>query len=70
MEQSVITGLINAGGMGLLAAALFYLHTRSIDRFDTMQQRALETFREELRAEREQSERHHLNIMQAISELK
>lgn len=47
-----ITGLLNAGGLIALSGVLFYLHTT-----------ALKTFREELKAEREQCHDDHEKIM-------
>lgn len=62
MEQ-IITGLVNAGGLGLLAAVLLWLHSKTLersetaqqktlDRFDTIINRTVEAFVKELAAER------------------
>ena len=54
---ALVTALANAGGLGILAAVLFYLHVTS-----------LKAFREELKAEREQCHVDHEKIFEAINE--
>lgn len=53
--NAFLTALLNAGGMGLVAAVLFYLHITS-----------LKAFREELLAERNQCHTDHEKIMTAL----
>lgn len=51
----LLTALVNAGGLGLLAAVLFYLHIN-----------ALRTFREELASERTQCREDHDKLMSVV----
>lgn len=77
--ESIITGLVNAGGLGLLAAALFWLHNKSIERFDAIQQRMIERFDQitqrtldayakEIAAERAVCMAHHEAVLLAFKE--
>ena len=59
MEASaILTVLSNAGGLGILAAALFYLHIRS-----------LRIFSEEMAKERSQCHQDHEKIMASVGTL-
>jgi hypothetical protein len=42
--DAIIAGLINTGGLGLFAAAMFWLHNRTIDKFEKMQDKAIDRF--------------------------
>lgn len=42
--ESMISALVNAGGLGLLAGAMFFLHWKTVERFEALLQRALGSF--------------------------
>ena len=58
ISNPIIAALVNGGGLGILAAALFYLHTS-----------ALKVFREELAAERKACQDHHDRLVDSIDKL-
>jgi hypothetical protein len=51
----IYVALINAGGLGILSAVLFYLHVS-----------ALKVFREELSEERKQCHEDHIMLAEAV----
>lgn len=65
----LLRDLSNMGGMGLLAAVLFWLLYRLTQTFDRTMERALGTFREEMAAEREQCKEDHARQQEALEAL-
>lgn len=76
----VLGGLINAGGMGIISAALLWLHRESLSTFRTELKEARETFSKEAATERAQcneqfrrtlevAERNHEATMAAIAQV-
>lgn len=78
--ESLVNTLLNAGGMGVLAYVLFYLHTRSINLFEQtskeqlMASKAQQTelvtaFKTEQKAEREMCERNFQFLANEIKDI-
>ena len=58
VSNPIVAAMVNGGGLGVLAAALFYLHTS-----------ALKVFREELASERKTCQESHDRLIDSIDKL-
>ena len=67
--DAILTGLINAGGLGLLAAALFLLHRESIKAFrdELHEERAM--CREAAELSRQERQLHHTEVIVRLARI-
>lgn len=63
------TNMVNFGGIGVLAAVLFYLHVTAMKNFAQQQDADRAMFRDELRIEREVCERRHNALESKLDQL-
>lgn len=65
-SATIITALINTGGMGLVAGILLWLHISTLKETGRKLDSILQSFREEIREERRQCHEDHTNILQLL----